>query len=168
MFAAGLDDPHPGDDESRRREHAAANAASEAGTIQLAEREHTRSHTQTPSGRTIVSLRSPSRPEGAESASPRRVVSHESTRTPAPLSRVLLALGIARQAGFPERFIEVMTACWDNGSSRFLRHFAAVCEATQTLMSAQSSEPRPHHTRTRFVGAEGRMRGAHTRACAAR
>ncbi len=43
LFAAGLDDPHPGDDESRRREHAAANAASEAGATQLAEREHKRS-----------------------------------------------------------------------------------------------------------------------------
>ncbi len=27
-------------------------------------------------------------------------------------------LGTARQAGFPERFVEVMSACWDSGSSR--------------------------------------------------
>ena len=82
----------------------------------------TRSHTQTRSGRTVASLRSPSRPEGAESASPRRVFSHESTRNSRRLCRERFdASDTARQAGFPERFVEVMTACWDSGSSRSRR-----------------------------------------------
>ena len=47
LFVCGLDDPRSGDDEGGRREHAAANAAREAGTTQLAKLEHKCSQTQT-------------------------------------------------------------------------------------------------------------------------
>jgi hypothetical protein len=94
-----------------------------------------------------------------KSASPLRVFSHDSTRTPAPLPRVLLASSTARQAGFPERFVEVMSACWDSGSSRLkkaatLRLYA---RPPRPLLSTQSGQPRPHHTRARDVGAGDRI-----------
>jgi hypothetical protein len=56
LFAAGLDGPRSGDDEGGRREHAAANAAREAGTTQ---REHKRSqaqNTQRPNYRLAAAL----------------------------------------------------------------------------------------------------------------
>ena len=45
VFLRPCDDRCSGDDEGGRREHAAANAASEAGTTQLNQREHISRHT---------------------------------------------------------------------------------------------------------------------------
>ena len=44
VFGRPWTGPGSGDDESGRREHAAANAAREAGTIQLTKHEHKREH----------------------------------------------------------------------------------------------------------------------------
>ena len=195
LFAAGLDDPHSGDDESSRREHAAANAAREAGATQLAEREHKRSQAQT---RTLACTGGLARmrvvfrtndahpmaygdwPWARRAAVPCRVA-ELSPRCSVPLDQ-RSPKGAGPRRGFcgehtyprasvesapciryrstgwvPQRFIEVMTACWDNGNSRFLRHLALACEATQPLLSAQSGQPRPHHTRVRDVGAGDRI-----------
>ncbi len=149
-----MHDPRSGDDEGGRREHAAANAASEAGTTQLTQREHTNAHTS----RQAVAELSPRCVLPLDQRAQKALVLAERSPTRAhvllaPRER-FLASGVARQAGFPERFIEVMTACWDSGTSRSRRHLAFVCEATQPLLSTQSGQPRPHHTWTRAVGAQ--------------
>ena len=73
---------------------------------------------------------------------------------PTPLTSVCSALasGIGGQAGFSDRFIEVMTACWDSGSSRS----PTTCVRTQSRTARRRFSHRRMHRQGQHVLREQR------------